>query len=660
MKKNLIYLLCMLIKKGIYFPILLMTLFFVPKSMFGGTISGTFTALTNCPQTLSAMCLDPVNGVFYAVGDQSSNTFNKYTIATDTWTTLAHAPETTGNNAGATYLNGKIYISYTQKNDLQVYTVSTNTWATLTGPTDGAFTGDISNDGSNVYIACTGTPGKFWRYNVSGGTWTQLASAPVVQKWGGLAYNNGYFYCHEGNGANGFQRYRVATDIWETLSSVPLTGAVLGVAIYDAYYYCMGDYSGTNLYSYDLGSAVWNNTLTLPWTINDVTICVYGNALYIIQGEAGVGFTKFTPNNPMLTNVEGTPLSYTLGNAAITVTSTLVASQNAGTNFQSATVTISSGFQTGKDVLSFTNAYGITGSWSAATGILTLSGTTTIANYQAALRSVKYYNGDGTSNNTPRIISYQVYDGSIYSNVASRTVLIPGPPIVTTADITNVAAVTATGGGSVTEDNGSAVTVRGVCWNTTGSPSISDPKTTDGAGLGSFTSSITGLTAGTTYHVRAYATNPYGTSYGTEKDMTPVACVVTTNNITNVGGSTATSGGNVTADYGSTITARGVCWNSTGSPTTADPKTTDATGLGAFTSAITGLSMGTTYFVRAYATNALGTSYGQLYSVTVYTPCTGTPNVTDYDGNVYNTVQIINQCWMHSNRCISRCTSNRR
>lgn len=511
-----------ILRRAMMFAILLVV---VKSSLYAGSVSGTFTTLSACPVNLSAMAVDPSTGYFYAVADQNQTAATyRYNAATNTWTNMNSAPpHQTGNNAGATFLNGKIYVSYTSYPDLAVYDVAGNSWTTITGPTGGTNTGDISNDGTNVYVACSGTPGKFWRYNVSGGTWTALASVPKNQNWGGLSYKNGYFYSSEGNGGTGFQRYQVSTDIWTSLDDVP-GGAVLGAAIYDAFYYCMGSYGGTNLYSYDLGSQTWNNILTLPWTINDATICVYNNSLYIIQGEAGTGFSKFTPNNPMLTAVEGTPLTYNLGDAAINVTSTLVASQNAGTNFASATVSIVSGFQSGKDVLSFTNANGITGSWNSGTGILTLTGTSSIANYQAALRSVKYVNNDLTSGNATRKISFVVYDGAIYSNTASRFIAIPGPPTVSTAAVSSISGTTAMCGGAVTDDGTSTVTARGVCWNTTGSPLVTDSHTTNGSGLGSFTSSITGLTVGNTYYVRAYATNAKGTNYGSEVSFIAGLC----------------------------------------------------------------------------------------------------------------------------------------
>jgi hypothetical protein len=94
-------------------------------------------------------------------------------------------------------------------------------------------------------------------------------------------------------------------------------------------------------------------------------------------------------------------------------------------------------------------------------------------------------------------------------------------PGVTTAAVSSVAATTATCGGTVTSEGGYSVTVRGVCWNTSVGPTTSNYKTTNGSGVGSFVSSITGLTPGTPYYVRAYATNSYGTSYGQQYSFTP-------------------------------------------------------------------------------------------------------------------------------------------
>ena len=91
---------------------------------------------------------------------------------------------------------------------------------------------------------------------------------------------------------------------------------------------------------------------------------------------------------------------------------------------------------------------------------------------------------------------------------------------------------------------------------------------------------------------------------------------VTTTAIISVTGNSASSGGNVTADGGSAVIARGVCWNTAGTPTIANSFTSDGSGIGTFTSSISSLSAETTYYVRAYATNANGTAYGSQLSFT--------------------------------------------
>ena len=191
-------------------------------------------------------------------------------------------------------------------------------------------------------------------------------------------------------------------------------------------------------------------------------------------------------------------------------------------------------------------------------------------------------------------------------------------PTVATNSITTIAATTASGGGNVTLDNGSAVTARGICWSTSQNPTISlSTKTSDGTGTGSFTSSITGLTAVTTYYVRAYATNGISTSYGTQVTFTTLANLptVTTASLTNITSLSATGGGTVVSDGGATVTERGLCWGTSQLPTISNSKLAIGAGLGTFTGSITGLQAGLPYYVRAYATNSSGTAYGIASSV---------------------------------------------
>ena len=89
-------------------------------------------------------------------------------------------------------------------------------------------------------------------------------------------------------------------------------------------------------------------------------------------------------------------------------------------------------------------------------------------------------------------------------------------PTVITAEVTEITENSAKGGGEVTNDGGAEVTERGICWSTAANPTITDSHIASGSGTGTFTSTLTGLSANTTYHVRAYATNEVGTAYGLE------------------------------------------------------------------------------------------------------------------------------------------------
>jgi hypothetical protein len=189
---------------------------------------------------------------------------------------------------------------------------------------------------------------------------------------------------------------------------------------------------------------------------------------------------------------------------------------------------------------------------------------------------------------------------------------------VTTA-VSNISSTGANSGGTISFDGGANLTA-GVCWNTAGNPTTADSKTMDGGAAGSFSSLLGSLTGNTTYFVRAYATRGATTLYGNEVSFTTTAPVLPVLAATTAAGSIistgAASGGNITSDGGAAVTARGVCWSTSPNPTIADAFSSNGTGTGIFSSSITGLSIGITYYVRSYATNSVGTSYGTAISFT--------------------------------------------
>ncbi len=233
-----------------------------------------------------------------------------------------------------------------------------------------------------------------------------------------------------------------------------------------------------------------------------------------------------------------------------------------------------------------------------------------------------------------------------YGNQITFTTVQVGLAILTTTSVSGVTQTSAVSGGNISSDSGSPVTERGVCYSTRTAPSITDSKTSNGTGTGSFTSTITGLTGNTKYYIRAYATNSVGTGYGQEISFTTGAVLptVTTADPSATSTTTAAGGGTISSDGGSAVTARGVCWSTSLNPTTNNSKTTDGTGTGTFTSNISGLNPNTTYHVRAYATNSVGTAYGTDKSF-----ITDPVSVTDRDGNIYDVIRIGTQLWIGEN-----------
>lgn len=230
-----------------------------------------------------------------------------------------------------------------------------------------------------------------------------------------------------------------------------------------------------------------------------------------------------------------------------------------------------------------------------------------------------------TANTTYYIRAYATNSiGTAYGDVKTfNTSVATIPTGVTTNTLSSITQNTASCGGNVTFDGGSAVTLRGVCWSSTNSsPTTANSKTTDGSGIGSFTSLLTALTPGTTYYVRAYATNGVGTAYGVTRVFNTLAANppsgITTVTISSITQNSALSGGIINNDGGASISAKGVCWSSTNTQPTIlnSTVTNNGTGINSFSSNITGLNSGTTYYVRAYATNSAGTGYGNVISFT--------------------------------------------
>ncbi len=125
---------------------------------------------------------------------------------------------------------------------------------------------------------------------------------------------------------------------------------------------------------------------------------------------------------PVLFGLEAVALAYTANSAAVGVTSTLTLSYAASAYMASGSMSVSSGFETGVDVLGCVAVSGIAASFAAISGVCSLSGSAAIASYQAIIRSITYRS---TSPTRTKMLSVQVYDGWLAS-VGMRALLFPG------------------------------------------------------------------------------------------------------------------------------------------------------------------------------------------------------------------------------------------
>ena len=127
---------------------------------------------------------------------------------------------------------------------------------------------------------------------------------------------------------------------------------------------------------------------------------------------------------PVQSSIEGAALAYTENDGAVAITSTLAISDVDDTNIESAVVQITGNYANGQDVLSFVDQNGITGTWTAGTGTLSLSGSATLAQYEAALRSITYTNTSDNPSTLTRTVSFTVNDGDVNSNTLTRDITL--------------------------------------------------------------------------------------------------------------------------------------------------------------------------------------------------------------------------------------------
>jgi len=207
--------------------------------------------------------------------------------------------------------------------------------------------------------------------------------------------------------------------------------------------------------------------------------------------------------------------------------------------------------------------------------------------------------------------------GTAYGDELSFVTLANLPTVIT-ADATNIQAYSATLGGNATSGGGLDVLLRGVYYSTEENPETTGTQVVIGHGLGVFSDVVEGLSPGTLYYFKAFATNTQGMAYGEQKTFTtlPVIPVVFTEEAYDITHNSAIVGGYIEYNGGAPITSRGVYWGIQQNPSTTGTQFRMGTGAGDFFNTLTDLQPVTTYYVQAFATNIAGTAFGEQVEFT--------------------------------------------
>ncbi|WKY29861.1 VCBS domain-containing protein [Pseudomonas donghuensis] len=392
--------------------------------------AATFVAQTNTAGSYGQFSIG-TDGTWSYVADSAHNEFVAGTTYTDTFAV---------SSADGTLTSVTVHIL--GSNDAAVLSSASVTLTETDAPLTTAGTLSISDvDSATTFVAQSNTAGSYGQFSIStGGAWSYVADSAHNEFIAGTTYTDTFAVSSADGTLTSVTVHILGSNDAAVLSSAsvtltetdaPLTTAgTLSISDVDsattfvAQSNTAGSYGQFSIstggaWSYVADSA--HNEFIAGTTYTDTF------AVSSADGTLTSVTVHITGSNDAPVMTAGGSLSYTENQVATTINSALTVTDIDSSNLTGATVSITSNFATGQDVLAFTNQNGITGSYNAGTGVLTLTGAATVAQYQTALRSVTYSNSSDNPSTTARTISFQVDDGTAAnhaSNVATTTVTV--------------------------------------------------------------------------------------------------------------------------------------------------------------------------------------------------------------------------------------------
>lgn len=245
------------------------------------------SGISNVPSL--ATLSPPTPEYVFGLQGNDSNSFWRYDISGNSWSSIANTPGNVKGGGALTY-DDSTYIYALRggdSNNFWRYDVSGNSWSSMANtPGNVNIGGALTYDGSSYIYALQGNDNNaFWRYDVSGNSWSSMSATPGGVKDGGaLVYgDSGYIYALQGNDSNTFWRYNVSGDSWTSMSTAPSTVKGGGALTYDEsdYIYALRGNGSNNFWRYSISGNSWSSMSNASGSVKDGGALAYDTSNYV-------------------------------------------------------------------------------------------------------------------------------------------------------------------------------------------------------------------------------------------------------------------------------------------------------------------------------------------------------------------------------------------